>query len=167
MFDHDALLEALKDQADEFHRIGGDSFTILNESTNILSIDDWDKAMTTFANNAAGYNKQDVYGSGKTRTATIAPRSTPILVDEIPPFDITISMANEYGHAAVMVLYGVEILNSGSQFSIDQIMSQQACTFAARRLKTLTALDKTGNEKKSSTSTTSTTPQRGQATRTS
>lgn len=55
----------------------------------------------------------------------------------------TISMANEYGKAAVMVLYGCEILNQGSQFSMDNIISQQACTFVARRLKCLEAVDLT------------------------
>jgi len=53
------------------------------------------------------------------------------------------SMANEYGKAAVMVLYGVEILNQGSQFSMDNIQSQMACTFVASRLKCLEAVDMT------------------------
>ena len=56
------------------------------------------------------------------------------------PFDITISMANEYGKAAVLVLYGVEILNEGMQFSIDTIQTQKACTFVARLVKALTAV---------------------------
>ncbi len=52
-------------------------------------------------------------------------------------------MANEYGKAAVMILYGCEILNQGGQYSMDNIMSQQACTFVARRLKTLQAVEVT------------------------
>ena len=77
------------------------------------------------------------------RTKAIAIQTDPVIADEIPPFDITISMANEYGKAAVMVLYGCEILNQGSQFSMDNIISQQACTFVARRLKCLEAVDLT------------------------
>ena len=48
--------------------------------------------------------------------------------------DITISFANEYGQKAKIVLYGVEILNEGSGFSIDNVTSEKACTFVARRV---------------------------------
>ena len=52
--------------------------------------------------------------------------------DQIPPFDITVTMRNEYGHSAVQTLYGVEILNEGSGMSIDDITTEKACTFVAR-----------------------------------
>ena len=44
------------------------------------------------------------------------------------------SFVNEYGQKACMVIYGCEILNEGSGFSIDTIISEKACTFVARRL---------------------------------
>lgn len=74
------------------------------------------------------------------RTRAITNESAPAIADEIMPFDITISMANEYGKAAVLVIYGVELLNEGSQMSIDTIQTQKACTFVARRIKPLTAV---------------------------
>lgn len=40
------------------------------------------------------------------------------------PFDITITAANEYGQMAVQRVYGVEILNSGSGLSVDDIVNE-------------------------------------------
>ena len=48
--------------------------------------------------------------------------------------DVTISFANEYGQKATLVTYGVEILNEGSGFSIDNVTSEKACTFVARKV---------------------------------
>ncbi len=48
--------------------------------------------------------------------------------------DVTISFANEYGQKATLVIYGVEILNEGSGFSIDNVTSEKACTFVARKV---------------------------------
>lgn len=55
-------------------------------------------------------------------------------VDQLPPFDITLAAANEYGHAAVMRIFGVEILNEGYGVSIDDIVSEQQMTYVARTL---------------------------------
>ena len=57
--------------------------------------------------------------------------------DEIPPFDITITLINEYGQAAKFSIIGVEILNEGSGMSIDDITTEKACTFVARELTPL------------------------------
>lgn len=55
-------------------------------------------------------------------------------VDQLPPFDITLAAANEYGQLAVMRIYGVEILNEGYGVSIDDIVSEQQMTYVARTL---------------------------------
>ena len=65
----------------------------------------------------------------------------PIYSDEIPPFDITINFLNEYGQAAKMTIYGVEILNEGMGMSIDDITTEKACTFIARNLEEMSAQD--------------------------
>lgn len=152
MFDRDALIKGLEEHNKEnrvFHRIGGD----LN--TKILSIEDWDAQMTGKTNK--NVNKNSYRGDTTTdeldadavnRTNGVTEQADPVIADEIPPFDITISMANEYGKAAVMVLYGVEILNQGSQMSMDNIQTQVACTFVARRLKTLEAVTLTNQTSK-------------------
>ena len=78
-------------------------------------------------------------------TRNIAEAATPVYADEIPPFDITISFANEYGQKATTVIYGVEILNEGSGFSIDNVTSEKACTFVARRVDYMRPVDRTNN----------------------
>lgn len=56
------------------------------------------------------------------------------MLDQIPPFDITITFANEYGDVANMALYGVEIVDEGTVLSIDDIMVEKTCSFVARDL---------------------------------
>ena len=51
--------------------------------------------------------------------------------DQLPPFNITISAANEYGHVARMQIKNVEIMNAGSGMSIDDITTDESCTFVA------------------------------------
>lgn len=58
----------------------------------------------------------------------------PWYVDQIPPFDIVIVAANEYGKAATMRIYGVEILNEGSGFSIDDIVIENQMTYVCRTI---------------------------------
>lgn len=60
--------------------------------------------------------------------------TAPWFSDQIPPFDITLAAANEYGSLAVMRIYGVEILNEGYGVSIDDIVSEQQMTYVARTL---------------------------------
>ena len=57
--------------------------------------------------------------------------ATSILADQIPPFSIVITMANEYGDVASMALYGVRIVNEGSTYSIDDMVTEQTNTFIA------------------------------------
>ena len=54
--------------------------------------------------------------------------------DQVPPFDITLAAANEYGALAVMRIFGVEILNEGYGISIDDLVSEQQMTYIARTL---------------------------------
>jgi len=130
-FDRDALLYALKENAvnaASFQRIGGE----LNMHP--IRIDEWDKKMTSITGLAG-----DNLGSSQAEDITkkIAIAAEPYYCDEIPPFDITISFANEYGQKAVIVIYGVEILNEGTGYSIDSIISEKACTFVARRVQSM------------------------------
>lgn len=55
--------------------------------------------------------------------------------DQIPPFDIVLTAANEYGQIAQMSIRGVEILNEGSGMSIDDIVTEQSMTFVAREVQ--------------------------------
>lgn len=55
-------------------------------------------------------------------------------VDQIPPIDAVIIAANEYGNAATMRIYGIEILNEGSGFSVDDMMIENQMTYVCRTI---------------------------------
>ena len=60
--------------------------------------------------------------------------TAPWYADQIPPFDITLAAANEYGALAVMRIFQCEILNEGYGVSIDDIVSEQQMTYVARQI---------------------------------
>ena len=53
------------------------------------------------------------------------------LIDEIPPFNIVISAANEYGIRSKMVIYGVRLVNEGQVMSINDIYTENTYQFVA------------------------------------
>ena len=59
---------------------------------------------------------------------------SPFYVDQIRPFDVVIVAMNEYGQGAQMIIYGIEILNEGSGFSIDDIVIENQMTYVARTI---------------------------------
>jgi len=54
--------------------------------------------------------------------------------DQILPFDVVILAGNEYGHSAKMVIHNVEIMNCGSGMSIDDITTDESCTWVATQI---------------------------------
>jgi len=52
--------------------------------------------------------------------------------DQLPPFDITLCGANEYGALCVMKVLGVELLNEGAGVSIDDLVIEQQYSWVAR-----------------------------------
>lgn len=58
----------------------------------------------------------------------------PWYADQIPPFDITLAAANEYGALAVMRIYAVEILNEGFGISVDDMQAAEQFTYVARNV---------------------------------
>lgn len=58
----------------------------------------------------------------------------PFYADQIPPFDITLAAANEYGDLAVMGIFGVEFLNEGWGISIDDLVSEKQYTYLCRNI---------------------------------
>ena len=130
VFNRDALLSSLGDRKITKYK-GNDVVTLLNEyDTRFLSMDKWDDYMTNAALDNAG--QPDEYTN-----ALVNDQAQPVYADELLPFDITISCANEYGQRAVTVIYGVEILNEGVGFSIDSPTSERAYTFVARAVDSM------------------------------
>ena len=60
-----------------------------------------------------------------------------VLIDQIPPFNIIITMSNEYGDVASMGLYGIRVVNEGSTYSIDDMITEQTNTFVAKDMDLL------------------------------
>lgn len=53
------------------------------------------------------------------------------LADELPPFDITITFANEYGKVAKLAIYGVRLVNEGQVMSINDIFTENTYQYVA------------------------------------
>ena len=60
--------------------------------------------------------------------------------DQIPPFDVVLSAANEYGALATMRILGVELMNNGYGVSIDDIVSEHSYTYIAHAMLPWTSL---------------------------
>lgn len=54
-----------------------------------------------------------------------------MLMDEMPLFDITISMANEFGARSKMSIYGVSTFTEGMIMSVDDVLTQNVYEFYA------------------------------------
>lgn len=55
-----------------------------------------------------------------------------MLIDQLPPLDITLMFANEYGSTSYMNLYGVEFQSEGGTFSIEDLFSESVVQYVAR-----------------------------------
>lgn len=59
--------------------------------------------------------------------------------DELPLFDLMIVSANEYGSYVSMFLYGVDITDEGQVVSVNDLFTENTCTFIARDIETFKA----------------------------
>ena len=137
-FNRDALLAELGDITISKYKANDAAFLADKNAAQFISIEQWDAYMSDLASN------KDTAGQVGTIGATnnlVTDEAKCHYADEILPFDITISLANEYGNKAVTVIYGVEILNEGIGFSVDAPTSERAYTFVARSVDTMTPVD--------------------------
>ncbi len=63
------------------------------------------------------------------------------IADEIPPFNITISFANEYGYDSRMAIYGVRLVNEGQTMSINDIYIENTYEYVATDIEILDSLN--------------------------
>lgn len=90
---------------------------------------------TLESNNQGGYQRANSETQQDLASLGTNYRVAPVFyVDQILPFDIAIVAANEYGQSAQMRLYGCEILNEGSGFSIDDIVIENQMTYVCRTI---------------------------------
>lgn len=59
------------------------------------------------------------------------------LSDMLPPFDVTISFANESGSFSKLKIYGITIVDEGSTMSVDDLITEQTFTYMARGIQPL------------------------------
>lgn len=57
---------------------------------------------------------------------------TSALIDQLPPFDITVSFANELGQTSRMAILGVEFVNEGQTMSIQDLFIENTTQWVAR-----------------------------------
>lgn len=85
----------------------------------------------------SGVTAADTVATAESNIATVGgdqELASAWFADQIPPFDVTLAAANEYGALAVMRIFGVEVLNEGSGISIDDIVVEQQHTYVAKTL---------------------------------
>lgn len=61
--------------------------------------------------------------------------------DELPPFDILFTMGNEYGTKAHMAIYGVEIVDEGKVFSIEDMFTENTWSYLAHDIDLMDDID--------------------------
>ena len=137
-FNRDALLAELGDKSISKYKANDPAWLRDQQAAQFISIEQWDAYMSDLANSAGTSGQVGTVGDTR---SLVTDEAKPKYADEILPFDITISLANEYGNKAVTVIYGVEILNEGIGFSIDSPTSERAYTFVARSVDTMTPVD--------------------------
>lgn len=74
---------------------------------------------------------QDEFSAGEADITTFLP-------DQLPPIDLTVVFANEYGSLSDFRLYGVEFGNDGATYSIEDLLSEEVLTFVARDVDIMT-----------------------------
>lgn len=79
--------------------------------------------------NAVANQESDVNNAGSDQE-----KALPWYADQIPPFDIVLTAANEYGALAIMKVLGVELMNNGYGVSVDDIVSEHSFTYIAHGL---------------------------------
>jgi hypothetical protein len=78
-----------------------------------------------------------VYGTSDGTSLTSMPMFP--LADMLPPFDIVLTFANEYGRFSRMRIMGVTIIDEGGTMSIEDLVTEQTYTFMARGIQPITS----------------------------
>lgn len=60
-----------------------------------------------------------------------------IVMDEMPPFDVVITMINEYGQSSYMVIEEIVIVDEGQVMSIEDMITENTMSYMARDIKPL------------------------------
>ena len=130
VFDRSSLLEAFKDSPFLIGKTERHAGTIIDVTVPSIEIE--------------GVANTTIGSTGPQSVTLDKVLARPNYHDQILPFEVVITAANEYGHFASMKIHGVEILNCGSGMSIDDISTDEACTFIARAITPWNASQQAG-----------------------
>ena len=61
----------------------------------------------------------------------ISKDTTYVKPDQIPPFNATILLADEYGHASYRRLLGIEFITDGTVYSIQDLLTEETISYMA------------------------------------
>ena len=115
-----------------------DKHSLLDRFKNsIFSADKDERGIKNEISNASSLftaDAEDVFTQGAASNSFNQEESSPWYADQIPPFDIVLAAANEYGAQAVMKIFGVELLNENSGVSIDDIVTEQQYTYICKSI---------------------------------
>ncbi len=131
-FDMDPLMYELANLTDETRRLYflSDVDDLRPEYSAVVSVGGTTVSSVGASPNSPGANitsqESDVTTAGSDQA-----KAVPWYPDQIPPFDIVLTAANEYGALAIMKILGVELMNSGYGVSVDDIVSEHSFTYIA------------------------------------
>lgn len=60
-----------------------------------------------------------------------------VVMDEMPPFDVVITMVNEYGQSSYMVIEEIVVVDEGQVMSIEDMITENTMSYMARDIKPL------------------------------
>lgn len=63
-----------------------------------------------------------------------------LIPDQLPPLDLTVVFANEYGSVSRMGIYGVEFVNDSMTMSIEDLFTEEVINFVARDVDVMTSV---------------------------
>ncbi len=75
-------------------------------------------------------------------TSDLSKDTTYMKVDQLPPFNLTLLFADEYGNSSSQRLLGVELVTSGDVYSIQDMLSEQTISYVAADFTPLMPLNK-------------------------
>lgn len=81
---------------------------------------------------------QEVYDESIAESTMAA--STSLLSDQLPPFSIVITAANEKGGAAIQCIHGITLVNYGTTYSVDDLYTEVVYSYVATDLTPLSSI---------------------------
>lgn len=144
-FDRDALIEEMKsvwsDIAPEaMFTAAGNLYNVNNNNfADALNKSGWngveDKLEDVRSNEQWNQMGTDAFNQTGTPAGFARIQKDNVLyADTLPPFDVTMTFANEYGQTAFRKIYDLDILNESSGVSVDSVVMERQVTWIARRI---------------------------------